>query len=456
MNKLILPQKKKLIGRRPLLRAALAAPLIIRSRHVEANTFTTTSGGGYNNLANWPSLANRPVYTNGVLNWIGPTLSGGGGAVPSTTSDSAQSLALTPSTSSLTTTSNGQVISGLAITAANNAIVVAHNNVTVQACYLNILGTSANNLVGIYVQPGTTGFVIQDCEVCSRAIDPSNGQLAQSYGIAGTSADGVSTGPSNLTAYRLNMYGWQKGVGQNCNNGFFYDGYDHASAAGDNDHFALWCASGGTSNVIVQHYYFYGYDINANVINTLTSLVGGSGYSTGLHYSIPLTGGSGQNATADITVNGSGIVTNVALRNYGTQYAANDVLSASNVYLGGGSGSGFTITVGSIYAVSSIDDSCVGMTTYGTSGTITGVSVLGCACVFNPADSAHQLVSQADYPGGSSAVITNATISNNGFYGSTTYNRKSGTFVNYVSAGNFIMSTMTATSGSPTNGTGAV
>ena len=83
-------------------------------------------------------------------------------------------------------------------------------------------------------------------------------------------------------------------------------------------------------------------------INTISTLVGGSGYVTNNYFNVPLTGGTGTGATANIGVFG-GAVTAVILVNSGLGYIATDVLSASNIYLGG-TGSGFSITVATITA----------------------------------------------------------------------------------------------------------
>lgn len=85
-------------------------------------------------------------------------------------------------------------------------------------------------------------------------------------------------------------------------------------------------------------------------ISTLTSLVGGTGYTNGTYTGVPLTGGSGTTALATIVVSG-GLVTSVSINSTGTNaginYLANDVLSASAASIGG-TGSGFTITVQAI------------------------------------------------------------------------------------------------------------
>src|ERR1700732_2417857 len=75
-------------------------------------------------------------------------------------------------------------------------------------------------------------------------------------------------------------------------------------------------------------------------IGLLGSITGGSGYINGTYGGVPLTGGNGSNATANITVSG-GSVTQVAILNPGVTYVVGNVLSASAANLGG-SGSGFS------------------------------------------------------------------------------------------------------------------
>ena len=92
-----------------------------------------------------------------------------------------------------------------------------------------------------------------------------------------------------------------------------------------------------------------------NGAGTLDTLVGGAGYTPGTYLNIPLTGGAGSGARANITVDGTGTVTAVLLVNDGSGYADNDVLSASNVPLGG-AGAGFSIQVASFSATVSVDN----------------------------------------------------------------------------------------------------
>ncbi len=91
------------------------------------------------------------------------------------------------------------------------------------------------------------------------------------------------------------------------------------------------------------HYYYYPTSIVQGAISAGT-ITAGSGYINNLYSNVPITGGSGSGATANITVSGN-VVTNVRFNNLGNFYVVGDVVSASTAYLGGtGSGFQFTIT----------------------------------------------------------------------------------------------------------------
>jgi hypothetical protein len=82
-------------------------------------------------------------------------------------------------------------------------------------------------------------------------------------------------------------------------------------------------------------------------IATYTIANGGSGYVNGYYSSVPITGGSGVNASAFIQVSGGAVVL-VIPDNRGANYLNTDTgLSASNTHLGG-SGSGLSLSVSSI------------------------------------------------------------------------------------------------------------
>jgi len=62
---------------------------------------------------------------------------------------------------------------------------------------------------------------------------------------------------------------------------------------------------------------------------TISSI--GSGFLTGTYYDIPLCGGTGSNATANVTINASGLVSEVSVANPGSGYTIGDVLSLKGV-----------------------------------------------------------------------------------------------------------------------------
>jgi hypothetical protein len=88
--------------------------------------------------------------------------------------------------------------------------------------------------------------------------------------------------------------------------------------------------------------------ITSSAIQTLGAITGGSGYVDNTYPGVPLTGGSGFNAEASVTVSG-GVVTAVTITAVGASYQVGDVLSADNSDLGG-TGAGFSVPVTAIYA----------------------------------------------------------------------------------------------------------
>lgn len=94
------------------------------------------------------------------------------------------------------------------------------------------------------------------------------------------------------------------------------------------------------------HYFYYPATIVQGVIATTNSLVGGGSYTAGVYLGVPLSGGRGTGAVADITIAGGSVVT-VVIRNGGSLYVTGDVLSAPSSLLGN-TGSGFSINVASV------------------------------------------------------------------------------------------------------------
>ena len=86
-----------------------------------------------------------------------------------------------------------------------------------------------------------------------------------------------------------------------------------------------------------------------SAIDTWTLTAGGSGYTNGSYTAVDLSGGTGLDATANITVSG-GIVTAVTFVTYGHDFVSGDVLSSAAI----GAGTGFKITVNSVTAQNNI------------------------------------------------------------------------------------------------------
>jgi len=81
-------------------------------------------------------------------------------------------------------------------------------------------------------------------------------------------------------------------------------------------------------------------------ILTKGALTAGTLYTAGTYTNVPLTGGTGTGATANITVSGGG-VTLVTLVNPGTGYSVSDSLSALAANIGG-TGSGFAQVISTV------------------------------------------------------------------------------------------------------------
>jgi hypothetical protein len=93
------------------------------------------------------------------------------------------------------------------------------------------------------------------------------------------------------------------------------------------------------------HYYYYPESIVQGAISTLGVITGGSGYTNGVYYNVPLTGGSGYGASATIVVSG-GVVMSVDVTTQGALYTTSDTLSASTANIG--SGTNFSVPVAGV------------------------------------------------------------------------------------------------------------
>lgn len=99
------------------------------------------------------------------------------------------------------------------------------------------------------------------------------------------------------------------------------------------------------ANYVVElHYFYYPPTIVQGQVATVNTLVAGSLYTNGVYQNVPLTGGSGSGATADIVISGQ-VVTSCTLKFGGNFYVVGDTLSCSSL---GSTGSGFSVTVATV------------------------------------------------------------------------------------------------------------
>lgn len=142
------------------------------------------------------------------------------------------------------------------------------------------------------------------------------------------------------------------------------------------------------------------------ITNVPTSgITGGSLYTNGTYVNVPLTGGTGSGATADITV-ASGAVKYLRIVKPGVGYLSTDTISAAAANIGGtGSGFSATVQVGGIVQDVDIDchlsddiepggasQSIVGFRSYNAGGTVNatttdfwdGISIRGNFGAWNP------------------------------------------------------------------------
>ena len=88
------------------------------------------------------------------------------------------------------------------------------------------------------------------------------------------------------------------------------------------------------------------------IIQSNITITGGTGLSDGNYSNIPLIGGTGQNASANITVSGN-TVTSVSIQNTGKKYTDGDILTA-NISNIGGTGQNFSVDIGNVKKTGSL------------------------------------------------------------------------------------------------------
>ena len=102
----------------------------------------------------------------------------------------------------------------------------------------------------------------------------------------------------------------------------------------------------GCSNIRILEPKITGAQLMSSGVVALGPIAGGSGYTNGTYHNVPLKGGSGGGAVADIVVSG-GAVNSVEVVYPGGSYVAGDTLRCDSASIGG-RGSGFSVPVTSI------------------------------------------------------------------------------------------------------------
>lgn len=146
--------------------------------------------------------------------------------------------------------------------------------------------------------------------------------------------------PRKIGGYKQitpSLSGISRGIYVDAANGFnrIFNGYNNGLQS-------LTINNNGVGSGIIDFLY-------ASPLNTIGSLVGGSGYTNGTYQNIALTGGSGSNASATIVV-ANNSVSSVTITNDGNGYLVGDTLSAAPASIGNGVETYGTITGGSLYS----------------------------------------------------------------------------------------------------------
>jgi hypothetical protein len=117
------------------------------------------------------------------------------------------------------------------------------------------------------------------------------------------------------------------------------------SQYGNIDELSYMMAPTPNQNYTVEmHYFYYPPTIVQGQITSFSNTTPGTLYTNGVYQNVPLTGGTGVSATATIVVQSQQIYS-CTLSFGGNFYVVGDVLGCSSL---GNSGTGFTVTVGSI------------------------------------------------------------------------------------------------------------
>lgn len=163
-----------------------------------------------------------------------------------------------------------------------------------------------------------------------------------------------------LSAYSLAVYpifGGEYKYLLNKDVNFMREAYPNPTTSGTPKHYAIFGPQSNNVNELSfmvgptpdagygaeLHYYYYPESIIQGALKTLGTVSGGSGYVNGTYFNVPLTGGTGNSATANIVVT-SNAVSSVVINNPGCKYVVGDTLSALATDIGG-TGASFTVPV---------------------------------------------------------------------------------------------------------------
>ena len=185
------------------------------------------------------------------------------------------------------------------------------------------IGSPINYTVTLVVAPGGVFQVYVNGVLYVSAVDTTFSNFEQTYYYAGTSTTVAQIGPAlaiTPAVYLVNLATLQFGT---IVNPAIYGGTHTAYL----DTFFL------TNYPDTQEFYISTsnlqlIDAEEGPIAQLNLTAGGTGYANGSFANVPLTGGTGTGAQANITVAG-GIVTSVTLTNPGSGYAVGDTLGAT-------------------------------------------------------------------------------------------------------------------------------
>jgi hypothetical protein len=102
--------------------------------------------------------------------------------------------------------------------------------------------------------------------------------------------------------------------------------------------------------------------VNTGAVTLITVTTVGLGYTPGAYINVPLLSGSGASATADITVDGTGTITIVALNAGGTDYTEGDILVPNPASMGASTPTviaGFTVSIAACMSVLGVHSTLV-------------------------------------------------------------------------------------------------